>query len=41
MAYLRLLRTTDLKTIVNQFEGLFGLPPPSRRALEETVVNNK
>ncbi|KAG2487621.1 hypothetical protein HYH03_013760 [Edaphochlamys debaryana] len=41
MAYLRLLRPSDLRTIQNAYAQLFGLPAPSRRALEEALGSTR
>ncbi|KXZ49665.1 hypothetical protein GPECTOR_20g522 [Gonium pectorale] len=41
MAYLRLLRQSDLRTIQNSYQQLFRMPPPSRRALEDALASQR
>ncbi|GLI63624.1 hypothetical protein VaNZ11_006639 [Volvox africanus] len=41
MAYLRLLRASDLRTIQNSYVELFQLQAPSRRALEDALASKR
>ncbi|GIM08724.1 hypothetical protein Vretimale_12707, partial [Volvox reticuliferus] len=41
MAYLRLLRGSDLRTIQNSYVELFQLQAPSRRALEDALASKR